>query len=133
MSKKATAEKTEEIGETIEAALPEKPSLPVKAKTTPLKEMDLRDLNAGWLLDNGKNQLLVTRYNKDEWVTQPSDSAKPYGGRNRFLVEGDQKVLYIIGTELKSRYQKIEEQGSLDKDDFIKFVLKNKYAFVKKV
>src|SRR3989304_5204771 len=116
-----------------EVAVSEKPTLPVKAKTTPLKEMDLRDLASGWLLDNGKSQLLVTRYNKDEWVTQPSDSAKPYGGRNRFLVEGDQKVLYIIGTELNGRYQKIEEQDSMDKDDFIKFVLKNKYAFVRKV
>lgn len=108
-------------------------SIPITKKPSKLNEADLRDLKPGWVLDNGTNQLLITRYNVDEVVVQPTDDKKIYAGKTRKLIEGDKMVFFLIGTELKTSHEKIEKQDSMHVDDFIKFILKGKYAFLKKV
>lgn len=91
-----------------------------------LKDVDFADLDVNWVFGNGKQELRVFKYGKDQHISRTTK-----GETKSWIEKGNRQVLFYFGRKMmdKLKMQRLKHQ-TLDFDDFVDFLKKGNFKFI---
>ena len=90
-------------------------------------KIDLEDLRSGWLFQSEKNQLLVTRHDREHTITHTTKL-----GRQVTSVPRSDRVIYEVGEGLEnSNTKKVKGYKNISFEEFCDLIKEKGYQFKK--
>jgi|SRR3972149_1272724 len=125
--------KRKELEEVIETEVTKAPPEETDVKT----KVDLKDLRTGWLFENEKNQLLVTRHSREHNIVRTVNMSPGPGFPSQPIrqvkpVPRSDRVIFNIGEDLdKPSRSNVKVSKNASFDEFCQLIKEKGYRFVK--